>query len=114
VYEESAPIGVGTIEMRIYVLRRSGDRHNPSDLTKYYECEGEGHDTDRPIGYELIAPDYAVTFNKDRPEVESRLARKVRKIMDGPRPGCEPWAILRFHYRDFSKLKLFLSYLTSV
>jgi hypothetical protein len=79
VYEESAPIGVGTIEMRIYVLRRSGDRHNPSDLTKYYECEGEGHDTDRPIGYELIAPDYAVTFNKDRPEVESRLARKVRR-----------------------------------
>jgi hypothetical protein len=101
VLQEDAKAIVGTIEMRVYVLRRFGDHHMPQDLPKYHESvwKGTRRKADDPVGYTTIEPDFVLTAEEDLAAIETRLANKYRKAMDGARPGLEPWAIFRFHYR---------------
>lgn len=105
-FDTNAPITIGTIEIRVYLLRRF-DEEQSIQMQKFHECVDEGHDTAKPVGYNSIKPDYAMTFEKDLGEIELRIRNKAQKAMNTVRPGTAPWAIFRFHYRDRSKFLTF-------
>jgi hypothetical protein len=59
--EESRTPSIGTIEMRLYVLRHLGDQRALRDVINYYERMAEDYPTEEPVGYAMIALDLAMT-----------------------------------------------------
>lgn len=91
---------LGTIEARVYVLRRFGDEHALQDKDPYYSVVGEAHNPDGDVGCEIIAPEFTITYTKDASAHEHGVAARIKRKMNSKRPGHEPWAIFRFHYRS--------------
>jgi hypothetical protein len=100
--DENAPSNVGTIEMRVCVLRRFGDQHLARGPV-YYDCENVGYDTHQLIGYKFIEPEFALTFDEDSSVLDTRKANTQKRYISVPRPGLEPWAVFRFHYRSLGE-----------
>ncbi|OAG00409.1 uncharacterized protein CC84DRAFT_1209377 [Paraphaeosphaeria sporulosa] len=94
---------VGTIEIRLYVLRTFGAEF-PRDTFMTYlddEDEEEKDDMDRKKAtYLTIAPDYMVDFEKNCQELDKKTANAWKKKLNTKRPSKNPWAIFRFHYRS--------------
>ena len=55
---------------------------------------------DETATYSSITPQFAMTFEKDVPALDKTKAAAAQRKMQAKRPGTEPWAIFRFHYRD--------------
>jgi hypothetical protein len=101
--QENATITLGTIELRVYVLRHLEDKHALRDVPTYYEREGDGHDANEPVGFKSIKPDFTMTHEENRPILDNRKAKAEQRKMKSARPGNEAWAVFRFHYRDGGK-----------
>ena len=92
---------IGTMELRLYITRQLGVSYTLGSIEKYSNTSGNIEDEDlRSASYKLIPPTLQMTFEKNSAPLEkSKVSREQRK-MDSRRPGTEPWAIFRFHYRN--------------
>lgn len=104
--EEQGDRSLGTIELRIYVLRRAGDDHALQDIDPYYAVKEEGfipsncEGSESEMGFTTIPPQYTMTYEKNVTPLDAKTAKRHRTKMDGKRPGAEAWAVFRFHFRS--------------
>jgi len=102
--QNDAPETIGTIELRLYITRQLGDWHEIGKVKKYYAHESDMKDRDtggieQKVGYNRIAPIFRMSFEKDTTPLEDNQPKTYQRRADAKRPGTEPWAIFRFHYR---------------
>ncbi|OCL13347.1 hypothetical protein AOQ84DRAFT_114143 [Glonium stellatum] len=92
---------VGTIEVRISVLRRVGETYSLTDANQWYEVEDWYEQYGRKGVYTLVPPCYEMELEGD-PCVGFSKSQKQTRIRKNktPRPGTGPWATLRFLYRS--------------
>ena len=116
---------VGTIEVRLYVLRTFGteclldrnivtylneagadaEKDNETDKTRDKSEETQDkdvmpkHQKPKRVTYKSIAPDFMVDFEKNCQEIDRKRANAEKKKLMSKRPDKEPWAIFRFYYR---------------
>ncbi|KAF2281026.1 uncharacterized protein EI97DRAFT_18651 [Westerdykella ornata] len=102
--EEKSSLSIGTIEIRVWVLRRAGDETKFSPPRTFDTCEGTGRTT-LPVGYKTIRPELAMSFDENNSPLLSHLVSRQRKLLSASRPGTEPWAIFRFHYRSQDQIE---------
>ncbi|KAH5259740.1 hypothetical protein HBI71_114180 [Parastagonospora nodorum] len=93
---------VGTMELRLYVTRQLGVTHAPVKYEKYDRISENSEDDEVPkyATYKLIAPTYQMDFEKNAAPLEDGELKREHRKMNTKRPGTEPWAIFRFHYRS--------------
>jgi hypothetical protein len=106
---------VGTMELHLYVARQQDVTCTLSGVKRYYSTTGNIEDSESGQNtFKLIAPTFQMSFEQNSAPLDhAKLGREQRK-MDARRPGTEPWAIFRFHYRrkgrfpqmTFHRLKL--------
>ncbi|KAJ4344592.1 uncharacterized protein N0V89_012336 [Didymosphaeria variabile] len=97
------PETVGTIEVRLYVLRTFGeDCVLNEDVDTYLNNEDEeGEDAEcKQATYKTIAPEFMIEFEKNVQELDKKASKAWNKKLTARRPSKEPWAIFRFHYRS--------------
>jgi hypothetical protein len=95
---------VGTIELRLYVDRGLDEKHSIGNIRTYYNMEEKTTDERNDVvNYKTIKPDSKMTFEGDCSVLEMGKLKKFKTAMDAKRPGKEPWAIFRFHYRSRGK-----------
>jgi hypothetical protein len=106
---------VGTMELRLYVTRQLGVTHAPVRYEKYDRISENAEDDEVPKSatYKLIAPTYQMDFEKNAAPLEDGELKREHRKMNTKRPGTEPWAIFRFHYRSKGKAFLFIRYATA-
>jgi hypothetical protein len=98
------PETVGTLELRLYVTRQFNVFHAVNGIDKYHATEGNiEHDTIRTAHFRQIAPQFQMMFEKNSAPLSKREANTEQRKTDARRPGTEPWAIFRFHYRSKGK-----------
>jgi hypothetical protein len=95
---------VGTIEVRLYVLRSFGAEY-PLDTTVLTYLDDKNDEENEHMDgksalYKTIAPDYMVEFEKNCQEVDKKTSNAWNRKLNTKRPSKEPWAIFRFHYRS--------------
>jgi hypothetical protein len=96
---------IGTMELRLYVTRQLDVTHTPGRFEKYDSASGSIEDDEEPqsASYKMIAPTFQMSFERNSAALDRlKLGRELRKI-NSKRPGTEPWAIFRFHYRTKGK-----------
>lgn len=98
--QKDASATLGTIELRLSIVRRFGDQHALQDIPPYFDCMDEGYDEEKSVGYKELFPDLRMGFEKDCATLDIRKANAEERKMKAARPGGEPWAIFRFHYRN--------------
>ncbi|KAF2015701.1 hypothetical protein BU24DRAFT_461935 [Aaosphaeria arxii CBS 175.79] len=94
------PPCLGTIEVRICVLRRPGEEHTLYDVTTYEDIMNEGFTGKAPAGSLECSPDCRMGFEMNVTPLDNATANRLRKKMTVKRPGLETWAVFRFHYRS--------------
>jgi hypothetical protein len=99
---------IGTIEFRLYVTRQLGVTHTPIGLRKYDSIGANFEDDEEPRSatYKLMAPTLHMAFEKNVAPLKNTRVRREHRNMDSKRPGTEPWAIFRFHYRSKGNILL--------
>jgi hypothetical protein len=101
VVQSNGPGTVGTIELRLYITRQLGVQHHLSNVKKYYHTSGNIEDEELQTSiYKLLPPTFQMAFEKNSAVLDDRTANREKRRMDTTRPGTEPWAIFRFHYRS--------------
>ena len=92
---------IGTVELRLYITRQLGISYTIQNVKKYFAPTGNSKDAvERTALYKQIAPTYQMTFERNCAPLENRRSAREQRNMDSQRPGTEPWAIFRFHYRS--------------
>jgi hypothetical protein len=98
---------LGTVEVRLYVLRRFGEEHDIEGLRIYDDTEekAENNDSDqkKDATYNIIEPDLTMVFEEDCVSLGTKGMKAQRSKVSKPRPGKAPWAVFRFHYRTKGK-----------
>lgn len=92
---------IGTIELRMYVTRELKVNHTPRGIEKYYNTS-DSDDVQR-TEFRMIRPTLQMIFQQDSALLEATKIRREQQRVDAARPGKEPWAIFRFHYRTIGK-----------
>jgi hypothetical protein len=98
------PETIGTIEICVFMLRKFGEEYDTDKAVKYYSKTlvnfEDNADVPAPPTYKMMAPDFKMGFEENCAILDNRTANRQKKHMDMKRPGDEPWAIFRFHYRS--------------
>lgn len=97
------PETIGTIELRVYITRQFGVDHEINEGCKYDKVEDTDTDT-RLATYKDVPPQFYMTFETNCSTLDGAKATRERKKVYARRPGKEPWAIFRFHYRSKGEL----------
>jgi hypothetical protein len=102
--DDEGPETIGTIEVRLYVLRTFGAEY-PLDSTMLTYLDEKNDEDEEEMDekiafYKTIAPEYMVEFEKNCQEVDKKTGNSWNKKLNTKRPSKEPWAIFRFHYRS--------------
>ncbi|KAJ4984490.1 hypothetical protein SVAN01_10042 [Stagonosporopsis vannaccii] len=90
---------VGTIELLVYITRQFGIEHEINGVCKYDKVQKGGQSSTRVATYKDVPPQFHMKFEKNCSTLDVRKAKGERKKIYSNRPGTEPWAIFRFHYR---------------
>ncbi|KAH7073005.1 hypothetical protein BKA63DRAFT_567585 [Paraphoma chrysanthemicola] len=93
---------VGTLELRLHITRQLGETHELKDLKTFYDTGSNPEDDEEPrkVTYKLVPPTLQMEFDNNSATLDkARVNREKRRIKER-RPGTEPWAIFRFHYRS--------------
>ncbi|CAO2648918.1 Nn.00g098670.m01.CDS01 [Neocucurbitaria sp. VM-36] len=94
------PETIGTMELRLYLTRQLGVSHTIGSVEKYYTTRNHIEDkTEHTTSYKQIAPTYQMRFEQNSALLEKNKTTREQRKLNAPRPGIEPWAIFRFHYR---------------
>jgi hypothetical protein len=92
---------IGTIELRLYITRQIGVYHTLNNVERYYNTRGNIEDEELHTStYKQVPPTLQMRFEKNSAVLDNVTANREMRKMDGKRPGTEPWAIFRFHYRS--------------
>lgn len=90
---------IGTIELRVYITRQFDVEHEIDEACKYDKVQEDLGSSARVANYKDVPPQYQMTFEKNCSTLEGRKGTAEKKKVHAKRPGKEPWAIFRFHYR---------------
>ncbi|OAL53333.1 hypothetical protein IQ07DRAFT_597652 [Pyrenochaeta sp. DS3sAY3a] len=95
---------IGTIELRLYVTRRLHVSHSASASASGRMAYNAVDQSNDAANYRKIRPTLQMGFKQNGvvPLDESEAKREDNKLKS-ERPGTEPWAIIRFHYRNRDK-----------
>lgn len=93
---------IGTLELRLYVTRQVDVSHALGSIKKYNSIGGNVEDDDdlQPMTYRHVPPSFQMAFNHDSSTLDKGTISRQHRKFDARRPGTEPWAIFRFHYRS--------------
>ncbi|KAH7391789.1 hypothetical protein BKA66DRAFT_487980 [Pyrenochaeta sp. MPI-SDFR-AT-0127] len=92
---------MGTIELRLSITRQMGVLYTVGGIEKYYDTKNNTKDDPvRTASYKGIAPEFQMTFEGNAALLDKTKSAREQRKMNGSRPGTEPWAIFRFHYRS--------------
>ncbi|KAJ4301092.1 hypothetical protein N0V90_003182 [Kalmusia sp. IMI 367209] len=103
--QDEGPETIGTIEVRLYVLRMFCDDQPLGKVPTYLDCHEDEDDDeeegeDKKATYKTITPEYMINFERNCQELDITTAKRWKKRLVAKRPGRDPWAIFRFHYRS--------------
>jgi hypothetical protein len=96
------PENIGTMELRLYITRQIGINYPLGNIDTYASHrKGNVEDEARETAtYKQIAPTLRMQFEKNSMPLDKRAATREQRRVETRRPGTEPWAIFRFHYRS--------------
>ena len=112
VIQSDAPETVGTMELRLHITRQLDAFHDIGDVRTYeVDTDANGKVAGHTAIYKILPPSLRMTFEKNCRPLEAQDAYREQRRLNTRRPGTEPWAIFRFHYRtveniDEQKLQL--------
>jgi hypothetical protein len=100
---------VGTMELRLYITRQLDVTCSIDGIEKYHNTNRSVEDEGSCcVTYKLLPPTFYMTFDKNSATLDRAKASREKRKADANRPGMEPWAIFRFHYRSRGKHLLVL------
>jgi len=104
--QSDAPETVGTIELRLCVTRQLDVFHDMGDV-RTYDTDAKDHDkgAGQTANYKIFPPSLQMTFEENCRPLEAQDAQREQRRLNIRRPGTEPWAIFRFHYRTREEIK---------
>jgi hypothetical protein len=95
------PETIGTMELRLFITRQLGVSHALNDIQTYSARTGHMEDEEDEIAtYKQIEPKFCMEFDKNSALLDKPRTTREQSKMGARRPGTEPWAIFRFHYRS--------------
>ncbi|RYN17265.1 hypothetical protein AA0113_g11986 [Alternaria arborescens] len=102
--QNNDPETIGTLELRLYITRQLGTWHDIGEVKKYFTVGGSIGDKqtgsmEQKVSYKVIPPTFEMSFEMNAALLEDRQPNLQQRKVDAKRPGTEPWAIFRFHYR---------------
>ncbi|KAJ4347471.1 hypothetical protein N0V95_005392 [Ascochyta clinopodiicola] len=97
---KDAPETIGTMELRVYITRQLGIEHDINGTRKYDKIVDDANIGAQVASYKDVAPQFHMTFEKNCSTLDSAKGNRERRKVYAKRPGKEPWAIFRFHYRS--------------
>ncbi|KAF2630893.1 hypothetical protein BU25DRAFT_455948 [Macroventuria anomochaeta] len=106
ILNKNAPETIGTIELRVYITRQFGMEHEIDDACKYDRIEDDADTGTRVASYKDVPPQFHMTFEKNYSTLDGARGNRERRKVYAKRPGNEPWAIFRFHYRTKGMFQL--------
>lgn len=96
---------IGTLELRLYVTRQLNVVHQVEHIDAFDDFETDNDERNkRKVTYKEIKQDLRIFFDTDWDPLERAKVKGEQRKMNAPRPGSEPWAIFRFHYRTKSMI----------
>jgi len=103
--QNNDPETIGTLELRLYITRQLGTWHDIGEVKKYFTVGGSIGDKqtgsmEQKVSYKVIPPTFGMSFETNAALLEDRQPSLQQRKVDAKRPGTEPWAIFRFHYRS--------------
>jgi hypothetical protein len=101
--QADAPKTIGTMEMRLYITRQINVFHEIDNAEKYFSSKGNIEDMDlveQHASYKLLPPTFRTTFERNCAPLDRLKTGLQQRRVNASRPGTEPWAIFRFHYRS--------------
>jgi len=106
---------IGTMELRLYVTRQLDVTHAPVRYERYDSISGKVDDDEvsRSATYKLIAPTCQMDFEKNAAPLDDGEVKREHRKINLKRPGTEPWAIFRFHYRSQGNTLFLVRYATA-
>jgi len=112
--QSNAPETIGTIELQLCVTRQLDVFHNMRPVRTYdTNAKDKNKGAGQTTNYKILPPSLQMTFEKNCRPLEAQDAQREQRRLNIRRPGTEPWAIFRFHYRtreEIEKLKLKLTF----
>lgn len=106
--QDDGPETIGTIELRIYITRQFNITHSIAGVTNYINCDKDVEsEVTKAYGYKQIPPTFHLTFDKNCATLDCLKASSEQRKMTSSRPGNEPWAVFRFHYRNMGECSVF-------
>ncbi|KAH6612655.1 hypothetical protein C7974DRAFT_290446, partial [Boeremia exigua] len=94
--DKQAAETIGTIELRLYITRQFDVEHDVDVTCKYDEVHEHANAS---ATYKDVPPHFHVTSEKNCSTLDASKGNREKKRVYAKRPGTEPWAIFRFHYR---------------
>jgi hypothetical protein len=94
---------VGTIELRLYVTRQLGVSHALGSVEDYSKDKSNDDELAEIVIYRQVEPFFRMVLEKNCAPLEKTRSTREQTKMSARRPGTEPWAIFRFHYRSEGK-----------
>ena len=105
ILSKDAPETIGTMELRVYITRQFGVEHEIEEACKYDKI-AEQTDTGTQIAtYKDVPPQFHMTFETNCSTLDKASGNREKRKVYAKRPGKEPWAIFRFHYRSKGELQ---------
>lgn len=104
VLDKDAQETIGTIELHVYITRQFGVEHEVDTGRKYDKVKDNRDTVTQVVSYKDVPPQFHLTFEKNCSTLDNAKGNRERRKVYGKRPGSEPWAIFRFHYRSKGKI----------
>lgn len=102
--DKAAPETVGTLELRLSITRQFGVEHDIDETRKYDKVEVGADASTQTASYKDVPPQFHMIFEENSATLEGASGSREKGKMNRKRPGAQPWAIFRFHYRTEGKL----------
>jgi hypothetical protein len=90
---------VGTIEVRISVLRDENEERHKLDDVKTFETIMSWKEAYRTPSYTKVRPIQEIDFVPIDQQPQKVQFTKLKQRASGHRPGAKPWVVFRFYYR---------------
>jgi hypothetical protein len=96
------PETIVTMELHLYITRQIGVNYALGNIEVYFrQHKGNVEDQVKETAtYKQIASTSRMEFEKNSMPLEKQRATREQRRLETRRPGTEPWAIFRFHYRS--------------
>lgn len=99
ILSKDTPETIGTLELRVYITRQFGVEHK-TDTYKYDKAAETTDTGPQTAAYKEVPPQYRMTPETNCATLDKTSGNREKKKLYAKRPGLEPWAIFRFHYRS--------------